>query len=336
MYRKHSRIPLSARQSRKETEILACILLFLPLLFLCNCKAKQSNTLLILHAGSLSVPFEKMTKAFMKEYPSIDVQTEAAGSLICARKIIDFSVPADIIASADSAIIRNLLIPQFADFCIDFCSNEMVIMYRKESKHSDRITASNWYEILLNESVEYGHSDPNSDPCGYRTLICWQLAEEFYNVSGLYQKLIRSRPIKNIRPKEVDLLALLETGELDYIFIYRSVAEQHKGLYLTLPNQINLKSSELADHYQRASVEISWSSPGDTVVKRGSPMLYGITIPKTARSPQLATQFIEFVLSPKGQQIMKENGQPEIVPALVDNSEALPSSLKQLVKKEER
>ena len=235
-------------------------------------------------------------------------------------------------ASSDSAVIRNLLIPQFADFCIDFCSNEMVIMYRKESKFSDRITSNNWHEILLNESVEFGHSDPNSDPCGYRTMICWQLAEKFYQVPRLYQKLLKRRDIKNIRPKEVDLLALLETGELDYIFIYRSVAEQHGGLYLTLPREINLQSSEFADHYRSASVEISWSKPGDTVIKRGTPMIYGITIPKTSRSPQLAARFLEFVLSTEGQQIMQENGQPEIVPALVDNLDALPSSLKKMVK----
>jgi len=322
---------------RKRNKLKQAIsfLLFVSLLALWGCKTEKSQKLLILHAGSLSVPFEQMRKAFMKKHPSIDVQTESAGSLTCARKITDLGTPADIMASSDSSIIRNLLMPQYADFCIDFCSNEMVIMYRKESKYSDQITVDNWYEVLLRESVEYGHSDPNSDPCGYRSLLCWKLAEEHYQAPGLYQKLVQNRPLKNIRPKEVGLISLLETGELDYIFIYRSVAIQHHGLHLLLPEEINLHSPALEEFYQQASVKISGQKPGEKISKRGASIIYGITIPKTARSPQLAAMFIEFVLSPDGREIMEENGQPEIVPVSVDKFEALPANLKQIAKKKE-
>jgi len=45
------------------------------------------------------------------------------------------------------------------------------------------------------------------------------------------------------------LVVLLESGELDYIFLYRSVAEQHKLKFLALPDKINLKKSELEKFY---------------------------------------------------------------------------------------
>lgn len=312
-------------------KIIFVLLISTFLLLLC-CKTEHNTRLLILHAGSLSVPFKQMTEAFMEKYPKVVVQTEAAGSRTCARKITELKSPADVMASADSAVIKDLLIPQYADFCIDFATNEMVIMYRKESQYAGQITAENWYDILLRFEAEYGHSDPNTDPCGYRTLLCWQLAEKYYQIPGLYKKLIKKRKLKNIRPKEVDLLALLEIGELDFIFIYRSVAEQHKGLYLVLPDEINLKSTELTDYYQSARVEISGKSPGETITKKGAPIVYGITIPKSAQSPKLAARFIAFILDLEGQHIMKENGQPEIIPAGVDNFDALPSLLKPLVK----
>lgn len=312
------------------------IVLFLTPFLLVSCSPDHGHKLLILHAGSLSLPFRQISQEFMKENPSVVVQAEAAGSLTCARKIIDLYSPADIMASADSAVIKNLLIPQYADFCIDFSSNEMVIMFQKESLYASQISADNWYDVLLKPEVEYGHSSQDADPCGYRSLFCWQLAEHYYQIPGLYKKLIESCPPKNIRPKEVDLLALLEIGELDYIFIYRSVAEQHQGLYLVLPDEINMKSPELADYYRKASIKIKGKKPGEILNLRGAPMVYGITIPKTARSPKLASQFIAFILGPEGRRIMKENGQPELLPARVDNFEALPSLLKPLVKETKR
>lgn len=297
-----------------------------------SCRPEPDQNLLILHAGSLSVPFKQMSQAFMEEYPGITVRTEAAGSRTCARKITELNSPADVMASADSEVIKSLLIPDYADYCIDFATNEMVIMYREDSPEANRLTEDNWFEIILRPEIEYGHSDPNADPCGYRTMLTWQLAEMYYKVPGLYHDLISNRPLKNIRPKEVDLLSLLEISELDYIFIYRSVAEQHHGRYLLLPVEINLKSFEHAAHYQTVSVELTGRKPGETIIRKGAPMVYGMTIPKTAQNPELAVKFIAFVLGSEGQRIMQENGQPEFVPARVDRFDTLPSELKRLVR----
>lgn len=297
-----------------------------------SCKPAPDQSLLILHAGSLSVPFKQMSQAFMEEYPGVAIRTEVAGSRTCARKITELDSPADVMASADSEVIKSLLIPDYADYCIDFATNEMVIMYREDSPEANRLTENNWFEIILRPEIEYGHSDPNADPCGYRSMLTWQLAEMYYKVPGLYQDLISNRPLKNIRPKEVDLLSLLEIRELDYIFIYRSVAEQHRGQYLLLPDEINLKSFEHAAHYQTVSFELTGRKPGETIIRKGAPMVYGITIPKTAQNPELAVKFIAFVLGSQGQRIMQENGQPEFVPASVDHFDALPSELKRLVR----
>ena len=57
-------------------------------------------------------------------------------------------------------------------------------------------------------------------------------------------------------------------------------------------------------------------------------MVYGITLPKNASNPEGGTAFIAFILGEKGREIMKKNGQPEIVPPRVDNKEKLPEGLK--------
>lgn len=291
--------------------------------------AQPAGNLIIFHAGSLSIPFKQISAAFTKKYPGIHVLREAAGSRTCARKIIDLGRTCDIMASADYTVIDNLLIPGFADWDIAFATNEMAIMYGPDSLYAGEINQKNWPQILLRTGVRYGHSDPDTDPCGYRTLLSWQLAEQYYNQPGLYQKLQKNCPPKNIRPKETDLIALLESGELDYLFIYRSIAEQHRMPFVTLPDAINLKSAAMARYYARASIRIAGKKPGEYITKKGKPMLYGITICKNAPNREAAIAFVRFLIGPEGRAIMQKNGQPPLWPVRVSGRvEELPRELK--------
>lgn len=302
---------------------------------LTGCSRKEAEELVIFHAGSLAIPLKEMSDAFCRKYPCLNIMREASGSVTAARKISDLHREADIMASADYTVIENLLMPRYTDYYAKFATNEMVIMYSDKSRFADEINAENWPEILLREGVEYGHSDPNTDPCGYRSQLVWQLAEKFYKKPGLYDALRKKRPEKNVRPKETDLLALLETGELDYIFIYRSVAEQHKeqhkGRYVILPDQINLKSAKYAAFYRQARIDIAGKKPGETVTKRGEPMVYGITTIKGSKNRENAMKFVEFVLSPEGRAVMARNGQPPIAPAQAFGE--VPKALKGLVRR---
>ncbi len=304
-------------------------------IFTYSADAQQTNSLIIFHAGSLSVPFKEMAKAFTAKNPGVQIIREAAGSRTCARKIVDLGRPCDIIASADYTVIENILIPAYASWNISFATNEMAIMYRTDSRDADRINTKNWYKILLQKGVEYGHSDPDTDPCGYRSQLVWQLAERYYHVPGLYEQLRKYCPPKNIRPKETDLIALLEAGQIDYLFIYRSVCMQHKMPFVKLPEQINLGSSRYTSFYKQASIRISGKTPHSFTVKRGMPMIYGITIPKNAPHKILAIRYVAFVLSKRGKQIMKQNGQtPLIVPQVTGKASQLPTELKRLVQRQ--
>lgn len=283
--------------------------------------------LTVFHAGSLSVPFKQIAEAFEKANPGIDVQLEAAGSRTCARKISDLGRRAEVMGSADYTVINNLLIPEHASWNVRFAANEMTIVYTQHSDHGDELTAENWHEILMRPDVAFGRADPNSDPCGYRSVLTMKLAEKYYGEEGLAERMLR-KDTKYIRPKETDLLALLETGTLDYIFLYRSVARQHGLKYLLLPDDINLKKEEFADAYAKATVEISGKEPGTTITKRGAPMVYGITVPNNAPHPKLGRKFVQFVLSEKGMAIMERNGQPSVLPAPSETYDQIPQSLK--------
>ena len=47
-----------------------------------------------------------------------------------------------------------------------------------------------------------------------------QLAEKYYRLPGLSDRLIANRPDKNVRPKAVELVSMLESGSMDYAWEY--------------------------------------------------------------------------------------------------------------------
>jgi len=288
----------------------------------------RERQLLIFHAGSLSVPFRNVSKAFTKNHPGVVVKAEAAGSRDSARKISDLGRVCDVFGSADREVIADLLMPDFADFCISFAGNELAVGYTSKSRFADRINSKNWYEVLMRDDVIFGRADPNRDPCGYRTLMLFQLAEKYYNKPGLAARLERKGTGRYIRPKETDLLALLESGEIDYVFIYRSVIRQHKLGLLRLPDRINLSSPTYASFYRQARVRVAGPKPGRTVTLRGAPIVYAVTIPRGSPNRKLAEAWVALLLSPGGRRILKECGQRPLSPARADGYDNLPPSLK--------
>ncbi|MBL7221471.1 MAG: tungstate ABC transporter substrate-binding protein WtpA [Phycisphaerae bacterium] len=310
---------------------LSAILVVVSTAAFCGCRRDdnaEAQYLVIFHAGSLSVPLREVSVEFMKANPHITVRAEAAGSRDCARKISDLKKQCDVMASADYTVVENLLMPEHADFNIRLATNEMAIAYAEKSKHADTITSKNWTDILLADGVIFGRADPNRDPCGYRTVMTIQLAEKKLKRPGLAAEML-NKAGQQIRPKETDLLSLLEAGEIDYLFIYRSVARQHKLKTLLLSDEVNLKSPELADLYKTATVKVTGKTPGEFITKTGGPMVYSVTIPKGAPNRKAAEAYVAFLLSDKGKAIMEANGQPSRRPAVTDGFDNLPESLKE-------
>jgi len=288
----------------------------------------DSQRLIIFHAGSLAVPFKQICEEFSAHYPKVEIIREAAGSRVCARKVADLKRPCDVVACSDYTVIDTLLIPEYAEWNIKFASSEMVIAFREGSRKAGDINKDNWHDILLQRDVAFGRSDPNADPCGYRTILVMMLAEKFCSKPGLAGRML-AKDTKYIRPKEVDLLSLLEIGELDYIFIYRSVAKQHKLDYIVLPDEINLKNVAFADFYRSASVRLVGKKPGSLITRVGEPIIYGVTVPKNAPNPQLAVAFLTFLLDANsGGAVLERNGQTLIVPSPTGTFDKLPDCLK--------
>ncbi len=298
----------------------------------CGAADEVSGMLTVFHAGSLAVPLKEIAAAFKREHPNVEVRLEAAGSVACARKLTELGRRCDVLASADYLVIDRLLIPKYAAWNLKFATNEMCIVYREGSRRSAEINTANWFQVLLDPNVAFGRADPNQDPCGYRAILTMKLAEKHCGQAGLAEKLL-AKDVRFIRPKETDLLGLLESGSLDYIFLYRSVAQQHGLKYLSLPDEVNLKRAEFAELYGSVAVEVSGNNPGEKVTQKGEAMVYSVTVPTAAENPKAALAFVRFMLEKnQGGAIIERLGQPTAVPSICTQYDALPADLKAYAK----
>ncbi|HOY38790.1 MAG: substrate-binding domain-containing protein [Bacteroidales bacterium] len=301
-----------------------CIIAFIVA---CQSTEKQRK-LRIIHAGSVSVPLAEIVDSFISLHSDVVIETEAWGSKAGARRIADLQQPCDVFVSADYKVIDRILIPDHASWNIPFASNEMALVYTNKSGYSAEINTENWMDILMKPDIIFGRSDPNSDPCGSRAVLCIKLAEKYYNRPGLSEQML-SLHLNQIRPKETDLLALLEKDAIDYIFLYKSVAIQHQLKFLELPDEINLSNSELDSLYNTVTVEVAGNSPEKKITETGEAMVYGITIPLKTTQKELAEEFVDFFLNyNQGLKIFEKHGQLTIVPSKTQSYANIPERLK--------
>ena len=326
----------------------------------CISSGNETTELKIFHAGSLSGPFEEIENIYEKEYGNVDVQRESAGSADTIRKVTDLGKVADVIGSADFTLIESMMMennPSYAEWYIQFAVNQLVITYTKKSSANSMITADNWPEIFARDDVNFGFSNPNADPCGYRSLMMIQLAEKYYNLPNLFEDLVENHssitiepnglnftinvpenldPDSSImiRPKETDLMAQLEAGELDYLIIYRSVAYQHRDSqvnFLELPKDIDLSDAALANEYCKVSLQQYSDQEDKGKLIKAKPIVYGITIPTNVKHNKEAEDFIKLLLGTEGQAVLNDLGQPPITPARASDINKIPDGLRDLV-----
>lgn len=284
--------------------------------------------LTIFYASTLSGFVRELAREFNSAHPSVEVRAEASGSLDAIRKVTDLHRRCDILLSADWRLLDRP-IPGVAPWTAIFAGNAMAILYTERSKHAGEITAANWPQILLRSGVRYGHSDPNRDPEGYWTLILWRLAERYYRAPGLASRLEAGCPPENIRPASVNLIALLQSGDLDYYFGYASDVRLGRLKALALPPEVNLSDFRKRSEYAAATARIRGAAGAETI--SGAPIAYGAAMTADPPNRGAALDFLRLVLGAEGRKAARRNGLIAYPKALaIDRKAAMPPALKRL------
>lgn len=272
-----------------------------------NCTSARDTErgrLVVFSAGSLGRPLRAVIDSFAAA-THLTVDLETAGSLETARKLTELGKIPDVIALADEEVFPQLLMPRFTTWYARFARNRLVVAYTNRSRYADSLSEATWRDILTRADVQVGRSNPDLDPAGYRTLLAFQLAERHYRDSGLARRLLANAPKRNMRPKEAELVALLEAGEIDYAWQYESLARSVGHRYLRLPAAIDLSSESESTFYAEASLRVLGGAPGDTITMKGRPIRYAVSIPTDAPHYELAQQFLVWLLSARGRATLR-------------------------------
>jgi molybdate/tungstate transport system substrate-binding protein len=213
----------------------------------------------VLAAGSLQHSLERG----LREATEAPVAVEARGSAVCARLVAEGKRDPDVLALADPALFERT----GDDWYAAFATNALVLAYTRETTDGRAVgDAERPFDPLL-DGVEFGRTDPDLDPLGYRTLFACSLAAEHYDRSEL-----ASLPETGRVYPETELLAAFETGGVDAAFVYRSMAAERGYPYRELSATVDLSDPDLEPRYRTRRYEL----PDGTVV-RGGPIRYGVT-----------------------------------------------------------
>ena len=267
-------------------------------------RADTLGALLVYNAASVTRPVHALIDSFTAR-TGTHADQETASSLELARKVTELGMQPDVMVLADPDIFPKLLEPKYTTWYAVFARNRIVLGYTPKSKGAAEIDSTNWFRVIARAGVEVGRSDPDKDPSGYRTLLVWQLAEKHYKQPGLYKRMLAAAPPRNIRAREADQVALLQSGELDYIWTYQNLADNAGLKYVKLPDDVDLGQPTDSTSYAQVSTRVLGKRAGDTLTIKGGPILFGASIPLNARHSKPAEQFVAFLLSPDGVRILR-------------------------------
>ncbi len=265
---------------------------------------RGDSAIVVMNAASMTKALTIVLDSFAAR-TGIQYQIEPGASLEVARRVTELGRRPDVIALADPDVFPKLLMPRYTTWYAVFGRNRLVLAYTETSRFAREITPANWVSIIQRPGVQVGRADPNTDPSGYRTLLAFQLAERYYRTPGLAAGLLASAPQRNVRPREADQVALLQSGDLDYIWTYQNLADQSKLRTVDLPPEIDLGTPADAATYATASVRVVGKTLGDTIIVRGAPILFAVTIPSVAPHAAAGARFVAYLLSADGQRILR-------------------------------
>jgi len=322
------------------------------------------TTLYVYHAGSLAEPYGQFASWYTTINPQYAIYNAGFGSSVAISQCTVLGKPTDVIGSADfSLIVSEMMeIPNpeypgenFTEWYIITSKNSMALAYVAENSPPNVANLIDqsipWYEILSWTNVTFGRADPAQDPCGYRTLMVWGLADDYYSgilggdwaADNINASLWAKDPVNPSNPSttgyigsgatvsanfEVELITYLEGGTIDYLFIYESVARQHGLDYYSFNDYLDLSNKSKGNFYANVTIQ-RWSTmqlgiyKGTTTAKA---IVYGLTIPKHPEHYDAAVAYVKFMLSTPG--VWFDNYQEVVWPYLTNNVNLLPEPLR--------
>lgn len=171
---------------------------------------------------------KKVVRKYQRLHPGVKIQLQVVESVATLPIFLhqDKGVKPDLIFTEDTYLLKALNGVKSKELAL----NPIVICYDKDFK----LTNTNWMQVVT--SHNFGFSNPDTDPLGYYVHFIFSL----YNKEHHTDYQCKSKYTRN---STTDLFWLMKSGNLDFIFTYKSFAIQNHLKYFELPTPYNLVSN---------------------------------------------------------------------------------------------
>jgi molybdate transport system substrate-binding protein len=247
----------------------------------------DAGTVEVFHADSLAGPMAALKKAFEAKHAGVTLNLAAGTSKALAERIIKGDA-CDVFAPSATAVIDEDLMGKktaggqdAAFWYVVFSANEMAIITKKGNPLAIKQVSD-----LARPDVKFVRITGEKDLGTARTIEFVKRATKLEGKPELAQKIIDGAIGANSVP---DTVKAVREGAANAGVVYLSAAVAVKSDVdiVRFPASVNMREA----------------------------IRNAATVPGTAKNPREAADFVRFILSPDGQKILDETGQPPIVPA---------------------
>ena len=262
----------------------------------------QRKPLLIFSADSYVGESSALESGFANSTGGTYASPIAGGSFSLAQQIAAGS-PVDVFFSVSKeALTSRYLQARAPGWAISIAADQMVIAYSgtpqgaaatvvsEFTKAAETNSTSDYdaaFSSLVSGDVKVGIANPAGDPAGLRGWLVLEMAGYLYG--GGTQRYIDSISSTKGNLTGVHasaLIAPLQGGQIQFLFLYKSAAVSHDLNYISLPRHVNLGDPTLGAFYGMFSYQLP---AGPTP---GSPILLFVTVPKNATRQDYALSFV--------------------------------------------
>lgn len=237
---------------------------------------------------------------------------------------------ADIVAISSSILAQRVIDTGRATWSLPFARNRVVLAWTDSSRRAADIDSASWRRILARRDVRVGRVDPARAAMGVHSLLAMQLAESHLGEKGLARRLLAASPEARTYPSPDSMMSALRADSLDVVWTYESAARAAGLRWLNLGAPVDLGAAADSTRYDSVSTVVAIApvsatvaddstesvAPVDSIVVRGAPLRYALTIPRESANLALAERFVRFLFSTDGQRILR-SGMFDLIDPLV-------------------
>lgn len=270
----------------------------------------------VTYAGSMGVVMDKYLGPDFAKEKKVNYQGQGQGAYGMANLLASKKVVADVFVSITPGPVKILQKAGLAGQAIPVASTSMVIAYNPKGKYAEKFAAIKdgkagaepWWKVLQTPGLQFGRTDPVSDPQGQNIIFTMMLAENYYKQPGLEKAVLGDVQNPQQISGEGGLLTRLEAGQVDAASGYESATRSAHLPYIKLPDEINLSNPQMSnDGYSKVTFNVK-DAAGKEKTLSTQPLVFYAVVLNNAPHPQLAKQFISYMQSARGQKLFEQNG----------------------------